>query len=105
MNAYEAIVPSKIFELFATGKPILNFSTQGDDGSLDYFRRYPLSYTVEWLNTTSEGKESTIKQLSSFIVDKRNDCVSISDISGLYSQCTPQYLANQIIQICRNGEI
>ena len=105
MNAYEAIVPSKIFELFATGKPILNFSTQGDDGSLDYFRRYPLSYTVEWLNTTSEEKESTIKQLSSFIVDKRNDCVSISDISGLYSQCTPQYLANQIIQICRNGEI
>ena len=104
MNAYEAIVPSKIFELFATGKPILNFITQGDDGSLNYFNKYPLSYTVDWVNTTMETKSGTIKRLSEFIVARRNDRVSVSDVSELFAQCTPRYVANQIIQACKKGE-
>ena len=104
MNAYEAIVPSKIFELFSTGKPILNFITQGDDGSLSYFEKYPLSYTVDWINTDADNKNGIIERLSEFIDTRRNDYISVSDVSELFAQCTPQYVANQIIQACKKGE-
>ena len=45
-----------------------------------------------------------IKRLSEFIVARRNDRASVSDVSELFAQCTPQHVANQIIQACKKGE-
>ena len=40
------LVPSKIFQLFASGKPILNYVFDRHDASLPYFDRYENTYTV-----------------------------------------------------------
>lgn len=48
-NKTDNIVPSKIFELFSTGKPIINVINNREDISLDYFKKYPLTFNIyEW---------------------------------------------------------
>lgn len=40
------LVPSKIFQLFASGKPVLNYMFNRSDASIPYFERYENTYTV-----------------------------------------------------------
>ena len=40
------LVPSKIFQLFASGKPVLNYMFNRSDVSIPYFERYENTYTV-----------------------------------------------------------
>ena len=40
------MIPSKIFQLFASGKPVLNYVNKREDISLPYFDRYENTYTV-----------------------------------------------------------
>lgn len=84
MNAYEAIVPSKIFELFASGKPILNFVSKGDDGSLTYFEKYPLAFTINWPDTSLDGKRSMIKLLHDFIIAKKTLTYLLKKFRGCF---------------------
>ena len=45
-NAVSNQIPSKLFEYFGTGKPILHLSPRADDAVLPYLQRYPLALVL-----------------------------------------------------------
>jgi hypothetical protein len=94
-NAYNFIVPSKIFELFASCKPIINVVNKDDDGSEEYFTRYPLCFTAKW-NSDVEFN-AIVESLSRFLIDNENKSVDIEEVKKAYRECTPDYVADQII--------
>ncbi len=98
MNYYSSLVPSKIFELFATAKPILNIMTRGDDGSLEFFEKYPAVYTAH-VNTDDGIAADNILQ---FIGEHRNYRGDLQEIQEIYKTCTPEYVAEQIIGLAEN---
>lgn len=102
MNDYEAIVPSKIFGLFATGKPILNLCTNSDDGSLKYFEKYPLSYTVHQHETQEKQKIKEINFVCDFILNNYKRYLSYEKVEVLFKECTPSYVVNQILDACND---
>ena len=104
MNAYEAIVPSKIFELFASGKPILNFVTHSDDGSLEYFKKYPLCCTIDWPHASEKERTQLVASVHAFMLQNQGRRVDIQTITSLFQKCTPEYVAEQIIYACQKGE-
>ncbi len=98
MNSYDGIVPSKIFELFAFGKPILNFATSGDDGSMAYFEKYPMCETLCWDNSNEMLKNSVIKTTMDFLINNQGQHIDIDSIKKVYACCTPEYVAGQIVK-------
>ena len=54
------LVPSKIFQLFASGKPILNYMFNRSDVSIPYFQRYENTY---WVYDDEADNEKTIDSL------------------------------------------
>jgi len=46
-NTIEDAVPSKIFELFSTGKPVINVVFLKNDPTRAYFDKYPVSFCLE----------------------------------------------------------
>lgn len=99
-NDYSAIIPSKIFELFTTGKPILNIINNKDDGSLKYFQRYPLSINVKWDNKDIfEVAATTFNLINSYF----NINISMDKINKLFEKNTPKYLATQILNVLKES--
>jgi glycosyltransferase involved in cell wall biosynthesis len=101
MNAYEGIVPSKIFELFACCKPILNFETSGDDGSLEYFEKYPICNTVKWNSKDEMLRNSIIEKTTDFLLKSKECFINFDSVKELYVSCTPEYVTEQIIKIVK----
>ena len=104
MNSFEGIVPSKIFELFAYGKPILNFETSGDDGSMIYFEKYPMCKTLRWENTDEVVRDEIVETAIKFLLKSQGQHIEIDSIKKLYVCCTPEYVADQIIQEVERGK-
>ncbi|MGI6686171.1 MAG: hypothetical protein ACOX47_12010 [Bacillota bacterium] len=90
-NNMESVVPSKIFELFATGKKILNFVYRDDDYALKYYRKYPLIYNII-------GNDVKLKELCDFSFSSYQR-INFSDIEKLYPENTPLHVARIIESI------
>jgi hypothetical protein len=88
-------VPSKIFEYFCTGKPVINFYFNEDSPALEYFKRYPLS-----LNINVTGQEDVSGRISSFALQNRNRRLPFDSIRGIFETCTPEYVADQFLNAC-----
>lgn len=93
MNQYSTLVPSKIFELFSTGKPIINVMTNSDDGSMEYFDKYPAACTC----TLGESKD--IAMAENFIYTHLNYKADLEMIKTQYITCTPEYVTKQILSL------
>ncbi len=89
-NAVDNMVPSKIFDYFSIGKPIINLQKIENCSSRDYFDRYPLAFTVEDFSKTD------IDQLHTFISNSRYKHVPFEDVKNIYSTATVDYVSNQI---------
>lgn len=96
-NKLNAVVPSKIFEMFATCKPIINVACNGDDGSIRYFKKYPLSYNASWDDIVVpdfviKGVEDLIEKYKTFDLDYQH-------VEELYFENTPKYIVKRITEI------
>ncbi len=95
-NSYAAVVPSKIFELFSTYKPIINVLSEADDGSLSYFERYPKCISVPY----EEGSVSkdVVDSIDNFI--ENNYCVSCDKdcVDKAFHDCTPEYVVEKMVK-------
>ena len=85
------MVPSKIFQLFSTGKPIINYVFDENDVSLPYFTEYRHSFNV--LKMTR--KENTLSELADYISYEKNMNYRIDE--ALFKYATPQYLVDEIV--------
>jgi glycosyltransferase involved in cell wall biosynthesis len=94
-NKTQNIVPSKIFELFASGKPIINFISNVSDISIDYFRKYPSVFGIEeWSNLHSFELE-----LLSFIEREKGKQYDVAKIKDSYFENTPESVVNKLEEI------
>ena len=94
-NSYKAIVPSKIFELFATCKPIVNVISNQDDGSLSYFEKYPLVYSII---AEEKSFDKEIEDLKDFICICKGARADFSEVKSLYYANTPQFVCERIVE-------
>lgn len=98
-NQLPDAVPSKIFELFSFGKPIINFVFDRDDKTLEYFKKYPLC-----LNLYRDGDyETQLKMLEEFIVNSRKSSIDYNSICEIYSKNLPEYIVSIISSKLEKG--
>src|SRR5699024_11040684 len=86
-NIYADVVPSKIFELFSLGKPIVNFVKNKNDFSLKYFEAYPLCFNFyEW-----EDFGSQVSKLKIFMEINKNRKVNSEILNEIFYKNQPEY--------------
>lgn len=91
-NKIQDAVPSKIFELFSMGKPIINYVFDSNDITTQYFGKYPCVmniYSWEDLNIKTMA-------LSMFIKDYKGINYDADKIRERYIENTPGYTVDII---------
>ena len=95
-NTYDNQVPSKIFDYFAFGKPVLNVEKISNCPAREYFDRYPLSFTLsEWQNQP----ESATRQLAQFLQQNKGKTLDFNQVEKLFSDCTSTYATDVFCDI------
>ena len=93
-NTFSNQVPSKIFDYFAFGKPILNVEKIADCPAREYFERYPHTFTLtEWQPCSNTN---TIEQ---FLHNSKDILISFSEVEKLFSDCTLNYATDLFYDI------
>ena len=97
-NSIPVHMPSKILEYINTGKPIVNFYKFADCPTLYYTSRYPLA-----LNIFEEEKDmdAVTARFIWFCEQKVGKSIDHDWIEDEYFNCTPQYIANRILEFLR----
>lgn len=85
------LVPSKIFQLFASGKPILNYVFDRNDVSLPYFERYENTY---WVYDDEANSEVTVTKLAEALQKKWLPL----NVGELYRGNMPEVVAEKILR-------
>ncbi len=98
-NSFSNMVPSKIFELFATGKPIINVVKTTEDTSVKYFAKYPsVCYVNEWKEIGSQ-----IEEVERFLKKEKGKYYDPVKFSKEFYEHTPQYIAKVIERRINNS--
>lgn len=88
-------VPSKIFDYFSLGKPIINVQKIENCPSKEYFDKYPLCFTFkEWA--------PDLAGLESFIKSAKDKGVDFETVKSVYYRCTPEYVSGVIEKVLQN---
>lgn len=93
-NNVRGMVPSKIFELIATGKSILHFTSGFEDSSLEYLNKYPKARILDYQNTDQE----ILSDLINILKEKRIH-IDYDSIERLFYTATPRAVSEEIIKI------
>jgi hypothetical protein len=88
--AYD-MLPSKVFGLFATGKPIINMVTHPLDATLPFFDRYDNSLNIKEYELNSESASD----LEVFIHSHLN--APLKDSGNLFDDFKPETFAQLIV--------
>lgn len=87
---YYSSLPSKIFQLFASQKPILVIKRNSYDTSLPYFVKYGNVYFAEEGNLSKE----LVSELKNFIISSTS--IIHKSNKDIFFKYTPQYICDQI---------
>lgn len=98
-NSVPVHMPSKTLEYINTGKPIVNFYKLPACPTLYYTERYPLCLNLFEGDT---DMECVAQRLIRFCEDTKGETVRRDSIERTFADCTPQYIAQQILD--RLGE-
>lgn len=90
-NSYRYQVPSKIFDYFSTGKPVISVVKIKEDPSLPYLKKYPNGFIVNELEEIDEQ----LKRLEDFIVENKND-IPFLEMERIFEENTPQYVSAKV---------
>ena len=85
------MLPSKIFGIFATGKPIINMITHPKDATRPYFERYNHSIDI---NEYSMSKDDA-NTLAAGILKMKN--LPLRDVTGLFDDFKPETICDFIL--------
>ena len=96
-NAISNMVPSKIFDYFATGKPIVNVQKIDNAPDVEYFEKYPLQITLP-----EYSGEMQSQQLYEFIKTNKGKHLDFAQVKDLYYTATPEYVASLIENLMNN---
>lgn len=89
------MIPSKIFQYFASCKPVINFVAHKDDKSLCYFEDYPRSLNIlEYNHQTKDDAE----KIYDFIFKNDNVKLSYEDVETIYNENKPSYFIENFLK-------
>ena len=91
-NNIAEMVPSKIFEYMSYGKPILSFSPNLNDPSIEYLKRYPNACIINESNNRSQNKNI----ISEFLNCATKRSVSFEEVRKEFYLNTPECFAEFI---------
>ena len=89
--AYQ-MLPSKIFGMFATGKPIINVIGHPDDATMPYFSCYNNSIDIKEYEPSVNDEELLLKKI------KEKYKTPLVDRSDLFSDFKPEVICNLLLQ-------
>lgn len=96
-NNISNMVPSKIFDYFSMGKPIVNIQKIPNCPARKYMDSYPLCFNMkEFENTDYSGA------LMEFLSSGKGRQIPFEQIKEIYRTATPDYVADKIIEIISN---
>lgn len=84
-------VPSKIFQLFAAARPIINVVSNPRDYSLKYFEKYKNYYQIKEYERRDDEADLIIDYIQSYL--KSNIIIE----KDLFLDCTPEYVVDKLI--------
>jgi len=90
-NAISNMVPSKIFDYFATGKAIVNVQKIENAPDIEYFEKYPMQITLP-----EYSGEMQADKLYEFIKENKGKRLEYGRVKDLYYTATPEYVASLI---------
>lgn len=99
-NSVPVHMPSKTLEYINAGKPIINFYKMPDCPTLYYTERYPLCLNV--YEGTGEDISAVANKIIDYCLSSKGKTVERAEILRRYHDCTPRYIANQIIEGIEN---
>lgn len=82
-------LPSKIFDYFGTGKPVVQLAARMDDPANDYFSRYPLALIMR--------PEDAPDKLEGWLKDIRGKRITYADAARLFHDNTPSAVAQALL--------
>jgi len=90
-NTVSNQVPSKIFDYFSIGKPIINIQKISNCPARRYIDRYPVAYTFEEFTPD-------IDKMMDFIFECQGKTVDFNEIRQIYNTATVEYVCEHIIK-------
>ncbi len=91
-NTVDNQVPSKIFDYFSMGKPVLNVKKIPNCPAQPYFDKYPLRYTI------NENETADTEKLKQFLYTAKNSRLDFEQVAQIYSDATTDTVASQIAE-------
>lgn len=95
-NSVPVHMPSKTLEYINTGKPFVNFYKLDDCPTLYYTKRYPLCLN---LYEGERDMDAAAERFIHFCVSNRGKTADRRFIETEYAECTPEYIAQKIVDI------
>lgn len=89
-------VPSKLFDYFSTGKPIINFCKSKDCPTIPYIDKYGLGINI------IEGEDSIERQalkVMQFIMDNYMKRIEFDEIKKKFQENTPEYVSRMFLHL------
>ena len=93
-NSVPVHMPSKTLEYINTGKPFVNFYKLDDCPTLYYTKRYPLCLNM---SEKDLDLDAAARRFIDFCVENKSKTVDRDYIEREYEDCTPQYIAQKIL--------
>ena len=87
-NAVDNLVPSKIFDYFSMGKPVLNLQKIENCPAEEYFAKYPLCYNLK------EFEPADAEALWEFLKKAKGQKIAFADVEKIYAEATVDYVAD-----------
>ncbi|MBM6839360.1 hypothetical protein H9X77_14275, partial [Clostridium saudiense] len=87
-------VSGKIFDYFATGKPIVHLYFKDDDPNLKYFKEYPLALC---LRIDEVLIDKNCVKFSEFCKEYAGRKIEFNEVKKIFYYATPKYVTEQII--------
>ena len=95
-NAVDNQIPSKIFEYFGFGKPILHLAATATDPVLPYLRRYPLGFS---LSAAAGVSALNTAALQTWLEENAGNALSYAEVARLYPEYTPAAVAGKFLDV------
>lgn len=93
-NSIPVHMPSKTLEYINTGKPMVNFYKLDDCPTLHYTKRYPLCLNLHETDNLEQAAQDFIR----FCTENKGNTTDRSRLAEQLPECTPQYIAQKILQ-------
>ena len=93
-------VASKVYDMVAFGKPVLNFYQNEDDISIDHLAKYPICLNVPYSDTAE-----TVSGVIKWSIDNKGKFLSYDEATAELQDKRLSSVAERIIDIIKRGQI